>query len=65
LEAYKQRVILEKQELDDKLAKLKVFLDSDVYKTVDSEEQSRLLRQYGYMAAYSGVLGERIEAFMP
>jgi len=52
---HQQRVVTEKEELDEKLAKLKAFLDD--------AEKERLQRQADHMNAYSGVLGERIAEF--
>lgn len=61
--AYQQRVIIEKEVLDAKLAKLALFRDSRGFLDLDAEEQHRLVRQHDIMADYSQVLGERIAAF--
>jgi hypothetical protein len=63
MQAYQQRVIEEKQELDAKLDKLNQFIDSPQFLVIDGEEQKRLRLQRTFMLAYSNVLGERIEAF--
>lgn len=63
MQAYQQRVIEEKQELDAKRDKLGQFIDSPQFLAADSEEQKRLKLQRTFMLAYSNVLGERIEAF--
>ena len=60
---FQKRVIIEKEELDLKLAKLKLFLENDIFKNLDSEEQERLMRQSFIMVAYSDILGERISNF--
>lgn len=60
---YQERVIQEKAELDDKIAKLTAFIESANFKKVDPREQNRLRIQKHWMALYSQVLGERIEAF--
>jgi hypothetical protein len=60
---HQERVVTEKVELDDKLAKLKAFFDTDTYKALDSGEKYLLVRQSQSMADYSLVLGERIAAF--
>lgn len=63
MDAYQLRVIEEKSELDAKRESLRVFFDSEKYRTLPSDEQTRLMRQFAYMANYSDVLGERIAAF--
>ena len=60
---YQQRVVTEKQELDEKLEKLNAFGRGDVFPTLLEEEQERLIRQSKIMDQYSVVLGERIAAF--
>ena len=60
---YQQRVVTEKQELDEKLEKLNAFGRGDVFPTLPEEEQERLIRQSKIMDQYSVVLGERIAAF--
>jgi len=60
---YQQRVVAEKQELDEKLEKLNAFGRGDVFPTLPEEEQERLIRQSKIMDQYSVVLGERIAAF--
>ncbi len=61
MEAYQQRVIDEKIELDAKLVKLQTFLAKDM--EIASDELERLKRQAEVMIEYSKILGERIEAF--
>jgi hypothetical protein len=64
MEAYQQRVIDEKRELDEKLTKLKAFItDGDRFFQVPELERERLVRQLQHMADYSSVLRERIVAF--
>lgn len=63
LQPYQQRAVDEKVELDDKLAKLMVFVHSPAFAVVDREERDRMIRQAGLMKGYSDVLGERIAAF--
>ncbi len=60
---HQQRVVAEKAELDEKLAKLIAFMDTPVYASLSLVEQERLCRQRHYMGKYSLVLGERIAAF--
>lgn len=63
MEAYQERVIKEKAELDAKLEKLDHFLAGEVAKTIPREERDRLVRQLGHMQSYADVLGERIKNF--
>ena len=63
MEAYQKRVVEEKKELDEKLEKLIVFLDSDKFDRLPPEEQDRMSRQQEVMEEYSDILGERIAAF--
>jgi len=63
MKPHQERVVAEKKELDEKIAKLDQFVDGDVYDDLDEEEQDRLTRQREAMGDYSDVLGERIEAF--
>lgn len=63
MEPYQQRVIEEKNELDEKLAKLSSFGTSAMFTALPVEEQGRLNRQYRVMEEYSRILQERIAAF--
>jgi hypothetical protein len=63
MQPHQERVINEKSELDEKLAKLHKFLHSDFYQQLSSDERMRLLRQSIHMEDYTKVLGERIVAF--
>ena len=63
MEAYQERVVAEKRELDEKLAKLSAFGRTDLFASLPEGEQGRLNRQHAVMEEYSRILGERIEAF--
>lgn len=60
---FQQRVIDEKEELDERLAKLCAFGRSDQFSALSDEEQGRLNRQHSIMEDYSAILDERIKAF--
>ena len=60
---HQERVVQEKKELDEKLAKLDAVGRTDFYKTLPDDEQGRLNRQHSVMEEYSRILGERIAAF--
>lgn len=63
MEAYQQRVIDEKAELDGKLARLNAFTEGQAFAALPWDERCRLSRQALVMIEYSMVLGERIAAF--
>ena len=54
------RIIIEYDELKQKIDKLDVFLDSDKFKTLDEKVKGLLSSQYHIMIAYSIVLSERM-----
>lgn len=59
--AYKDRVIQEKQALDLKISKLGLFNESN--STASETEKHLLSRQYAVMKEYSDILGKRIDSF--
>lgn len=61
--AHQQRVIDEKADLDEKLAKLAAFFGTPTFARLDQAEQRRLYTQKDAMQDYSDVLAERIGAF--
>lgn len=63
MQEYQYRVQAEKVELDEKLDRLKSFIDDSGFSALDAAEQDRLRRQAEIMAAYSGVLAERMGAW--
>lgn len=63
LKPHQERVVTEKNELDDKRKKLTAFIGSDVWRGLAEIEQSRLNRQLGAMTLYSNILKERIASF--
>jgi hypothetical protein len=64
MQAFQQRVVDEKKELDDKIAKLETFSEGPIFGGLSEAEQGRLSKQVEYMQMYSDVLGERITAFV-
>lgn len=63
MKPYQQRVVNEKAELDDRLGKLKTFLETEVFSDLDNDERKRLQLQFLAMNTYSQILGERIAHF--
>jgi hypothetical protein len=60
---FQLRVVDEKAQLDDKIAKLTDFFVNPIYENLPSDERIRLHLQWDAMTRYSKILGERIEAF--
>jgi hypothetical protein len=60
MSTFQERLTVEKQELDEKIGKLKSFMESDKFASVDSIQQSLLQIQAHTMNAYSQILFERI-----
>ena len=63
LQPHQQRVIDERTELDERIAKLGAFINSPIFASLPEDERERLVEQRGHMHAYSDVLRRRIEAF--
>ena len=63
LQPHQQRVVTEKDELDEKIEKLSKFFRHQNFPHLAEAEKNRLEEQYRHMQAYSLVLGARIEAF--
>lgn len=61
---YQARMVEEKRELDDRLARLVAFIGSDKFKELPGVEQYRMNRQRTAMEDYSAMLGERIADFL-
>lgn len=66
MQPHEQRVVTEKQELDEKLGKLKVFCfdpGSPIFKNLAPEDRDLLEDQYTAMEQYSTILAKRIARF--
>lgn len=63
MEAHQQRVIEEKEALDDKISKLTAFIGGTIFASLDDNERSRLSIQLQHMNGYSEIIGQRIAAF--
>lgn len=57
---FKSRLIEEKAQLDERLEKLEVFLNSDGFQNIAAVQQTLLNIQVNAMSTYSQVLLERI-----
>jgi hypothetical protein len=65
MKLHQERVVTEKNELDEKRTKLAAFLDGETYRGLDAAEQKRLRRQADAMLSYSTILQERLAALAP
>jgi hypothetical protein len=65
MQPYRERVIAECDELQDRLNKLSAFIDIDdgVFDGLEEAERNRLYKQEAAMSAYLSILKERIENF--
>ena len=61
MKSFEQRVIDEKNDLDDKIEKLSVFImTSGTFIILDNDEQENLKLQLNIMSSYSLVLNNRM-----
>ena len=63
MQLHEERVVAERNELDDKIIKLSIFINSERYRGLPSEEKDRLSRQRDVMREYTKILGKRILNF--
>lgn len=63
LKPHQQRVVEEKAELDERIAKLDAFTRTPTFGRLDDGERSLLLEQANTMTRYSKILGARIVNF--
>ena len=60
IDTYAQRLQLEHDELKQKIPKLRLFMESDVYSSLGVEDQRLLQKQYIHMKEYLDVLHIRL-----
>ena len=58
---FKERLVIEQKELEEKLTKLNDFNSSDKADGIDPEQKSLLLIQAGAMYTYNEILKARLE----
>lgn len=63
LQPHESRVVVERDDLDDKVGKLDVFIHSDHFEKVGKRSQELLTVQLGAMREYLSILDQRIELF--
>lgn len=59
-ENFLTRMIDEKTELEERVTKLNTFIDSNMFKKLDKENQKLLKKQQAYMLGYLNTLTQRI-----
>ena len=60
MEAFKVRLVNEQFELQEKINKLKPFIESENFKKVDDSQQKLLKEQVEVMERYNDILVERL-----
>ena len=60
MEAFKVRLINEQFDLQEKIGKLKSFVESENFNKVDDPQQKLLSDQLGVMVRYNDILIERL-----
>ena len=64
MEDFKKRLIVERDELDDKIAKLEAFIGSPRFENLDDRNRKLLVAQRDAMRQYSGILNVRISILL-
>ncbi len=60
MEAFKVRLVNEQFDLQEKISKLKPFIESENFKNVDDSQQKLLKEQVEVMDRYNNILVERL-----
>ena len=63
MEPFQERVVTEKDELEEKIGKLHSFFTTSTFAELDPAEQDRLNEQLKAMETYAALLGQRIATF--
>lgn len=63
MQAFQERVLLERNALSLNVDLLAKFLTGETFASLDRDEQLRLLQQDAYMKLYLNILNQRIDAF--
>lgn len=61
---YQQRVVEEREQLQEKLTKLREFIETPMFEALSIMEKARLRRQRDIMREYRLILDVRIEAWI-
>ena len=60
MDAFKVRLVNEQFDLQEKISKLKPFIESENFKNVDDSQQKLLKEQVEVMDRYNNILVERL-----
>ena len=60
MQPHQERVVQEKQELDERLFKLRLFMEKQAFQELPEEERDLLRYQEQHMLNYSEILAARI-----
>lgn len=60
MEGFVERLQSEKNELSERMRKLRVFIDKEEFNELSETERKMLTMQYGSMASYYGILNQRL-----
>jgi hypothetical protein len=63
MQEHQEWVVLEKDQLDEKIQKLTAFVGGTIFAGLTDAERSRLSIQLQHMNGYSEILGQRIASF--
>ena len=64
MEDFKKRLVVERDELDDKIAKLEAFIGSTRFESLDERNRKLLVSQCDVMRQYSTILNVRISILL-
>lgn len=62
MEAYQERLVTERADLEEKLVKMNDFINGNEYRSLSDHAKNLLRQQRYYMNGYADVLRQRIEA---
>jgi hypothetical protein len=63
MQPHEERVVAERDQLQERLEKLQAFILTDKMSTLAADEQELLFRQCGHMQQYFNLLNRRIARF--
>ena len=63
IQPHQYRMLNERDNLADNTAKLEAFTGGDMFRSLDTHEQARQVRQLNHMRGYLQALNDRIAAF--
>lgn len=61
---YQERVVAERRQLNEKIARLEAFVDSDAYPRLSETEQDLLKQQLAAMRQYRYILALRVALWL-